>query len=162
MPSTWRLLALFTTWSMLLRGIGRIECLVPVYVTQTAINVTLSLILVRWLGLLGPVLGTVVGFCSVTVWWLPQVLKRELRLSRNSLAYAVAGPSVLMSASVVVVRLVATKYPPANWLAWFGSTATFSLVFLLAAWWLCLATHERRLWGLRFQTWCGAKRSVIA
>ena len=67
--------------SILLIGLGRARSIALMSVPDAILNLALSVALVRWIGVVGVALGTVVGELATTFWYLPVLCNRNLHLS---------------------------------------------------------------------------------
>jgi O-antigen/teichoic acid export membrane protein len=85
------LLALFTVWTWPVTGIGRVAKLLPVQVTSTALNVVISIVATKYIGIEGPLLGTLAGFVMVSSWGFSRLLSREMGISPRRLWTAAGG-----------------------------------------------------------------------
>jgi O-antigen/teichoic acid export membrane protein len=68
--------ALFSLWGWLFCGTGQVAGLVPMLVVGTAINLAFSLLGTWLFGLPGPLIGTLVAFLGVYIWFLPLLLRK--------------------------------------------------------------------------------------
>lgn len=143
------LLAIFSLWGWCISGTGQIALMVPGVVVQTIINLTLSVILTIKFGLIGPVLGTLVGFVTISTWYLPCALHRLFSTSVLLLAKAVALPLVSAVPFALALWRLSMTFPPRGWVE-LGSEMSLAATFYLASWWLVgLSSDERRLWRQR-------------
>jgi O-antigen/teichoic acid export membrane protein len=67
--------------SILLIGLGRAKAIARVSVPDAVLNLVLSVLLVRWLGVVGVALGTIVGELVTSFWYIPVLCNRELHLA---------------------------------------------------------------------------------
>ncbi|HVH31107.1 MAG TPA: polysaccharide biosynthesis C-terminal domain-containing protein, partial [bacterium] len=67
--------------SILLIGLGRARSIALMSVPDALLNLALSVALIRWIGIVGVALGTVVGELATTFWYLPVLCNRDLHLS---------------------------------------------------------------------------------
>jgi len=133
-----------------LMGLDRHRSLIPVMWTEALLNVGLSVVLVRPLGVVGVALGTTVPSLLLTPTVYPRLFGRVLSVSpvrvwrdlwlRPSLAML---PFVL--ATLAFERLTA----PASLFAFFAQVAVALPLAAAGAWWIGLGRDER-LSALRF------------
>jgi O-antigen/teichoic acid export membrane protein len=137
------LLSLFSLWGWCFSGTGRLPLLLPAFLIQTVINVGLSLHLARTLGLIGPLLGTFLGFVAVSLWYLPKLLRQEFGTPLTQLFKAVVSPLMLAVPYSVALWWIASVYPPVGWFELGGQLATAVLAYL-AFWWLAMLDRDQR------------------
>lgn len=140
------LLPIFSLWAWCINGSGQVRLIVPGLVVQTAINLVLSILLTIRFGLVGPVLGTTLGFVSVSSWYLPRLLNRCFATSLVELFKATAWPAASALPFAVVVWCISRALPVSGW---FDMAAEMSIAALgyLVAWWLVgLSAGEKDLW----------------
>jgi len=75
------LMGLFSLWGWCLSGTGFIKEQVPIYIFNGIINLLFSIILTYFLGVSGPLIGTLVGFLLVYSWMIPTKLKKLLNVN---------------------------------------------------------------------------------
>jgi len=141
--------ALFVVWGMCLQGAGKISAMVPVFAAQTVINVGASVGLTWWLGLTGPVLGTLVSFVLITLWWLPKILNRELGVPGLALACAFLIPIFSGLLCAAGARAITLQFAPQSWPEIIGAMLGFSGLWMVFAWFVLLSAGERKLWSAR-------------
>ncbi len=140
------LLAIFSLWGWCINGIGQVRMIMPGLVVQTAINFVFSIALTLKVGILGPVLGTTLGFVCVSSWYLPKLLHQCFATSPLDLARAAGWPIVSALPFAVLVWLMARSFPPRGWVDMAAEMSAAALAYL-AAWWLVgLSRHEKDLW----------------
>jgi peptidoglycan biosynthesis protein MviN/MurJ (putative lipid II flippase) len=108
-------------------------------VPDALLNLALSVVLVRWIGVVGVALGTVVGELATTFWYLPVLCNRDLGLSGWAFFSRVwARPLLSLPPAAAVAWTVHTAlggWPPAAVLfIGAGTTATvyFGTYFLFS------------------------------
>ena len=125
--------------SILLIGLGRARAIALMSVPDALLNLALSVVLVRWIGVVGVALGTVVGELATTFWYLPVLCNRQLGLSGWAFFSRVwTRPLLSLPPAAVVAWMVHTalgEWPPAAALfieavttaaAYFGTYFLFS------------------------------------
>lgn len=78
-------LSLFTLWMWPMTGIGRIAKLLPVQVSSTVLNVIVSILATKYVGMEGPLIGTLAGFTLISSWGFTTLLSREMGVSAREL-----------------------------------------------------------------------------
>lgn len=144
------LLAIFSLWSWLFGGTGKIASIAPVGVTASAVNVIVSVLATWRVGVTGPLIGTLCGFCFVSLWWLPFLMRREFGFSLRRLLAAVVSPVVIAAPVPLVAAIVmwATNHQP-GWILLLTEMSATALITLGWSWLAVLAAHERALWRSR-------------
>jgi O-antigen/teichoic acid export membrane protein len=143
------LLAIFSLWGWSIGGTGQVAEVVPGTIVQTVINLALSLILTFMFGTIGPVLGTLAGFLTVSSWYLPRLLRRLFDTSVSALIRAALLPLISGVPFGIMLWWLSNAFPPVGWIE-MASEMSFSAGFYLASWWLMgLTSVERQLWRQR-------------
>jgi O-antigen/teichoic acid export membrane protein len=144
------LLAIFSLWAWCINGTGRVRMIMPGMLVQTGINLMFSIVLTIEWGLIGPVLGTTLGFFAVSVWYLPLLLKRCFATSPAALLKAAVWPMLSAIPFGIGVWFVALAFPAHGWLE-MAVEMSLAAVSYLAVWWLVgLSAREKDLWLQRF------------
>lgn len=84
-------LSLITLWTWPITGIGRIAKLLPVQLSSTALNAAVSILATKYIGITGPLIGTLGGFALIASWGFTKVLSREMGVSPDRLWRAATG-----------------------------------------------------------------------
>lgn len=152
------LMSMITVWGMTLRGLGILRPQAKVFALQTVVNVTFSIVLTLHLGSIGPVLGTLISFLSITIWRLPLVLKASFGTSLSGLAHVAIAPIVLGVMQVVMWDLYSNDWQPTNWLELVAAILGALTLYSMSAVLLICNQSERRLWLERVRTFLGTRR----
>ncbi len=138
------LVALLSLWGWCFSGSGQIRTLVPVAVAGSVVNIVTSVIATRLIGLPGPLLGTLIGSGTSSLWYFPLALRRTFGTSVPELVRAAAAPLVWGLPIGAALTWFARLHAPVGW----GGLLTESgavVALLLACWWhLGLTAGERR------------------
>jgi O-antigen/teichoic acid export membrane protein len=145
------LLGIISLWGWVFSGTGKVRVMVPVLAVGAVVNVTVSVLSTLAFGPVGPLLGTLVTYLSVSLWWLPLLLRREFQTELRTLFKAVAQPLLIGLPYGVGVWLVASSHQPVGWLGLGAELATCSLVYLLLWWRVGFSSEERHLWFARLR-----------
>jgi O-antigen/teichoic acid export membrane protein len=142
--------SLSSLWGWALVGTGQIGRWLPYGLAFTAVNVAVSIVGARTLGLVGPALGSFVAFLLVSAWALPLVLKQTFQVSPRLLCRAALLP-LLWGGPYAVCLWVLAKRPSV--LSWPALLIELSVGILLGVglWWvLTLDRKTRAVWRVRF------------
>lgn len=140
------LLAIFSLWGWCINGTGQIRAIMPGLVAQTIINVSFSVILTVKLGMVGPVLGTLVGFIAVSSWYFPWLLRRLFETSLMELFKATVLPLISGIPFALMVWWMARALPPWGWIDMGIEMGGAATVYLLSWWLIGLSSVEKELW----------------
>ena len=140
------LLAIFSLWTWCINGIGEVRTILPGIAAQSAINFALSILLTLKLGLIGPLLGTTFGFLSVSIWYLPILLRRRFETRAVDLFSAMGWPLASALPFVAIVWSLSRTLPVHGWFDMAVEMSATALGYL-ATWWLVgLSAGEKSLW----------------
>ena len=108
--------------------------LVPMTIVSSVVNVALSVALTPRLGIVGPLLGTLIAVSTTSFWYLPVLLQREFGIRTTHLLGAALTPiasGALFGAGLV---WISTNFPPTGWVTLGAEMSSAALAFL-ALWW---------------------------
>lgn len=143
------LLSLLSLWGWVFTGTGEVRRVVRPVVIQTLFNFVASVLLTKPLGAVGPLVGTFIGFMSVTAWVFPLHLRRTFGFSVRKLFAAVVKPVALGVPYVVGLWLFERLHAPDNWFELGGEMLVSALLYLALAWLLVLTPDDREMWRAR-------------
>ena len=146
------LIGIVTLWDWCFGGTGKVAALVPVTVVATVINVGLSLALTPALGVVGPLLGTLVAMTLTTVWYVPVLLRRHFGTSLRRLATAVAVPLGWAVPYAGLSLWFAASHDPAGWLMLLSEMAAWPLIFLSLFWFVGIRKGRRSEYAERVRS----------
>ena len=144
-------LAVFSLWGWLLSGTGNIGRWVPYALWFMALNVLVSVASTLTWGLVGPLLGTLVGFGAVHAWGMPRVLKQIFGLSASDLWRPALIPLLWALPYVGVWWLIANRQASLGWPQLIGELAVSGAGGLALWWYLGLGANGRTVWRERLQ-----------
>lgn len=144
-------LAIFSLWGWLLSGTGNIGRWVPYAMAFMAINVVVSVTGTLTLGLVGPLLGTLVGFLTVHAWGMPRVLRQLFGIGIGELWRPALVPLTWALPYVAVWWVIADRQGPLGWLSMLAQMAVCGAGGLALWWFLGLGPGGRTDWRHRFQ-----------
>ena len=143
------LVALQSLWCWCFTATGQVRQIVPLTIIGAVLNLSVSIVLVNYLGVAGPLLGTAIGLGSVGLWVLPLQLKWAFGTSPLALVKAVL-PSFLWAATSASALWWFTRFhQPTSWLALgfeMSAAALLSVAFCVA---FLLSSEERSTWRTR-------------
>lgn len=154
------LMGTFTVWSMCFRGTGLARQVMPVFVAQTVVNVTMSLWLTHSLGLIGPVLGTTISFVVVTLWWLPLLVQHYFHVPLGALVRAFGLPPALGAPFALCWYWLTRSHSPWGWCGLLVEMGAMALFYLLVAWMVLCSADERIRWSERARTFLGRQMAA--
>lgn len=149
--------AVVALWGWCFGGTARIPLLVKASVAETVINVVVSVALTHRLGLLGPLLGTLIGLLGVSVWYLPRLLHKVFGTRTRELVKAVVTPVLLGMPYAAGLLWITGAYPPRGWFSLIAHMGVAVLVYLGGWWALMLDSESRRRVTQRAALALGAK-----
>lgn len=145
------MLAIFSLWGWCVSGTGKIAEMSNAMVIQAIINVTLSIVLTRHLGCVGPVLGTLISFIAVSAWYLPKLLKQLFGVSLIELIGAIAGPLELGLPYAALIWWAAEMHDSGGLFKTASEIILAALLYVTGWWLLILKRPERADWSRRLR-----------
>jgi O-antigen/teichoic acid export membrane protein len=143
------LLGLLNLWGWCFSGTGQVRRVVAPSVVATVINLAASLFLTWRLGLVGPVLGTLVANLTISIWWLPLLMRRVFGIAPSTLIWAVVWPLVWGVPYALGLWWIAHVHQPWGWVGLFAEMGIAALAFLVLSSVAILSPTDRALWRLR-------------
>lgn len=134
-----------TPAAALLQAIGKNEEFVYSEIANAVLNLGLSILLVRPLGLLGVALGTLVASLCTSAWVVPLLACRSAGLPKISYLKRAVLPPLLVGAVVAGIAAMVQSYSPATTSMFsitvkaLGVAAVYSIIYLA-----CASTQEER------------------
>lgn len=144
-------LGLLSLWGWCFSGTGNVAKLVLPAIVGMGVNLVVSLVSTHIFGMIGPLLGTSVAFVTVSLWWLPLLLRQEFGTSLRQLFLAVAKPLGVGIPYAVVVWLFARSHTPWGWFGLASEMGLTTLLYLILAWFFVLSAAERMDWSSRLR-----------
>lgn len=141
--------SIYSLWGWQLFGTGNIGRWVPYAVMFTMLNVTVSILGTSALGLVGPLLGTLLGFLLINSWALPRVLKQIFELSPWTLWRTALAPLTWGLLYTATLWLIARTHTPWGWLGLAMEMGVSGLGGLALWWTLSLNKDGRTQWKYR-------------
>src|SRR5262245_12764981 len=126
-------------------GINRHQGLIPVFVGEALANILLSIVLVRYLGIVGVAWGTALPRLVVSLFIGPLYARRHAGVSlRGYCAQVLLRPAVGMIPFTLVTLATEMWWPAASLWAFFGQVLAALVTAGLGAWFVVLTSGERR------------------
>ncbi len=140
------LLPFASLWGWVFQGQGRTPRLVGMTIVSTVLNVGISVAATRQLGMVGPLLGTLLSLVLYQLWMIPRLLWEEFRISPRRLTLAIV-PSMVLGVPIgLVIWWFSRRWPASDWFGLILRMGMASLVYPILAWFLVLDREERALW----------------
>jgi O-antigen/teichoic acid export membrane protein len=142
---------LFSLWIWAFMGTGVLRPLVPYSVASAVINLVASIVCTQRLGIVGPVLGTLVSNVLVYSWALPLLLRKLFGISLTHLLGAAGAPLLMSGTFAGSLHYVFRGRLPTTWTTLIIELALSGSAYLVLAWVLLFGQAERGVWAARFQ-----------
>ncbi len=130
-------------------GTGRIRMLTIPALISSGLNLGLSIVLARLVGVAGPLLGTTATFLGFTMWVYFFILRREFGVRLRSIAVAILVPLAWGLPYIVAWRWFAHAQGRFGWLSLMAQMTVASLGFLALGVVAILSPSERAIWRSR-------------
>ncbi len=136
------LLSITTLWDWCFGGTAKVRVLVPITIVSSVINVALSIALTPRLGIVGPLLGTLIAVSTTSLWYIPLLLQREFGIPSKRLLEAALTPIAIGALFGAGLMWVATNHTPAGWIA-LGAEMSAAAIAFLTLWWF-IGVHRAK------------------
>jgi O-antigen/teichoic acid export membrane protein len=143
------LLSIFTLWTWCFVATGHVRRLLPVSIISAVINVAVSLLLIRLVGMIGPVLGTLIAYVATSLWHLPGLLQRVFGTPPRELARSITMPLLLGLPYGAGLWWIAHSHQPPGWLALLAEMGAAAILYWAFAWVVIVKRSERTTWIAR-------------
>ncbi len=143
---------LLSLWHWMFFGTANVAKIIPLSLTTSAINLLASLGFTVWLGLPGPLLGTLTGF-MVSIVWSPLLLNQTFATPLKPLFWAFLKPLGFGIPYLAALWWFSRNFQSyfRGWF-WLGAQMSIAaLLFLVLAWLVILEAAERERWYARIQ-----------
>ncbi|MEA5581399.1 MATE family efflux transporter [Nodularia harveyana UHCC-0300] len=145
------LLGILSLWGWCFSGTGNQPKLVLPSILAAGINFIASIICTRFLGIIGPLLGTFIAFTTVSLWQLPLLMREVFSTSVKQLFLAVVQPLAVGIPYGLVIWYIAKSHTPWGWIGLGIEMSLAALIYLIIAWLLVLNESERQQWRDRLK-----------
>ena len=120
----------------ILLGMGRHRVLATVLLLEGAMNLLLSLFLVRRMGIVGVAWGTAIPLACTSLFFLPRHMCRELDVPLGTfLARAYRLPLILAAFQAVVLWLISREFPVHSYVGVLLQIASSGIVYCVGFGW---------------------------
>jgi hypothetical protein len=144
--------AISSLWGWVIFGSGRIASWTPYAVAFGIVNICVSVAATKWLGIVGPLLGTATAFLLVDSWGMPTVIRQIFGVRRADLYRSVLRPFAWGAPYAYSVYLAVAIVDPTSWLAIATAAAASVTVGGLLWWFVGLKHADRQLWVAQTRT----------
>jgi O-antigen/teichoic acid export membrane protein len=149
-------------FEMIIISISRHRSYAYVIAAEGVLNLVLSLVLVRSLGLMGVALGTLMAQLAGTGWFLPWSGSRAMRISLRDIASDVVKPlGVTIGLTMTIAGGFAVLLRPQSWITLSAAVATTLAVFVATYWRSGADDWERELSRQGFARLAAVSRVAI-
>jgi O-antigen/teichoic acid export membrane protein len=143
------LLASLSLWNWCFSGTGQLRRVVGAAAVGTAINLAASVLFTWRLGPVGPLLGTLVSFLAVNLWYMPLQLRRTFGTPLRPLALALGTPLAWCLPYAAALWGIARVHTPRGWPGLALEMGLAALGFLAFSYAVLLGPADRAAWRAR-------------
>jgi len=115
------------------------------------LNLVLSFVLGRWVGLYGVTLATVIGYGITEVWYNPYLFCRQYQLSLRTFATESLKAVLLSVPWLAGVWMLAHRQAAIGWFSLGSEFTAMSLLGAAYAWSIIFTRSDRALWRGRMR-----------
>jgi len=135
-------------------GLNRHRGIVPIFGTEAAVNLGLSIWLVQAIGIQGVAWGTTIPRVVVALVAMPWYLRRVLGIPMPTFWFnAWVRPLVSMMPFAFATYGIQRQWPASNLVVFFAQVALALPVAVVGAWFLCLTRDERQRYRALLLQW---------
>jgi len=134
----------FSIMTVTVTALDRHRPLVPIFLAETIANVAISIVLVRWIGIVGSALGTLIPQLVTRLSVGPWYVKREFGIHPTKYlkdVYLRTWVSVIPFG--LASLLIKETWPPAGLVVFFAQVMLALPLAVLGAWWFALDAQDR-------------------
>jgi O-antigen/teichoic acid export membrane protein len=125
-------------------GINKHGALIPVFLAEAAVNLVLSVLLVRRYGVVGTAIGTLVPRLIISTLIGPWLMRRHLGISLRAFWLAAFVQPILAMIPFAAASMTMERLYPAHSLAvYFGQVILLLPFVAISTWYICLSVEER-------------------
>lgn len=146
-------------WCM--TGTGRVRMLVVPSLISSTINLSTSILLARYVGVAGPLLGTTVTILTFSIWVNSGLIRRTFGVPMRSMARSVAVPMAWGLPYTGGLWWLSTSQRHVGWLGLAAQMGLASTGFLGLAAAILLTPDERAAWRGRLGAGLGRLKAII-
>ena len=152
------LIGVLSLWAWCFTGTGRVRRIAGPGIASATLNMALSIGLTATLGLIGPLLGSLIAILTVNLSTMLTRLRQDFGVSIRALLRAVIVPAALGLPYAMALRWASQAYPPRGWLGLAAAMGLSAAAFLLLAGRFLLSPTDRDLWRDRLRNMLGRPR----
>lgn len=128
-----------------LTGLGKQRILIPSFMAEAFVNISLSIALIKPFGVWGVALGTMIPHSVITLGFIPYYIFRSTGTARSLIYTSVVLYPVLSCVPFALTSVLIEQYFPASGLVEFFAQIIVILPLVpLAAWYLCFSPDEKK------------------
>lgn len=150
------LVSLNSLWGWTFSGTGKVRLISAQAAIGTVVNLVVSVVLTKALGLAGPLLGTTVAYLALPLWYLPMLMKREFGVSIPRLALAALVPATIGCLMAAVLFTLRHNMIARGWISLLAEMAAAGTCTLAMAFAFSFNRDERMMWLARAR-WIAAR-----
>ncbi|HVB81620.1 MAG TPA: polysaccharide biosynthesis C-terminal domain-containing protein [Candidatus Binataceae bacterium] len=140
----------FMFFALMIDMAGDTRLRVPVALGGAVLNVILSVILGRWLGLYGVTLATVIAYAAGEGWYSPYLVSRRYAVSARAIVWESARAIAMAAPCAIAVWLIANRGTHADgWVRLGMEFSAASMITFIYAWFMIMRAQDRAAWRLR-------------
>jgi O-antigen/teichoic acid export membrane protein len=138
------LMGIYSLWGWCLSGSGKIKIQIPIYAINAIINFLTALIFIKWIGISGPIIGTLIGFLSAYLILIPRALEKEFNISANKLRATIIFPLFYLLIPFILNYYYKNLFMIDNFIRLIIYYLTIMLIFSLVMAISFLSANERK------------------
>ncbi|MEK6579015.1 MAG: lipopolysaccharide biosynthesis protein [Bdellovibrionota bacterium] len=146
------LLPILSIWGWAFVAAGKSAILVPVFLSQAVMNLTLSIYFTTRIGISGPVLGTLLTYIAIPLFAIPYLMKKHFKVSPVSILRPLA--ETLNAGACVSAVLYESDFNriASHWMELLLKMGLLGGIIFILGFFTLIRTHERSLLAERFKS----------
>ncbi|MBE9011126.1 lipopolysaccharide biosynthesis protein, partial [Pseudanabaenaceae cyanobacterium LEGE 13415] len=145
-------------WKWCFVGTGLTERLVKLSIVDAIVNVGVSFIATQHLGVIGPLLGTLVSCLGIFSWWMPKLLNQAFGTSPRLLYAAISRPLLVGVPYSAISIWISINHTPFGWIGLIVEMMLTGGLYLVLSWYFVLNFNDRTVWKQRFMELLSKRR----
>lgn len=135
--------SILSMWSWCFAATNLTQKMVTMSIAQGVVNIIASILLTKYIGITGPLFGTLIGYVGVSLFWKSSVLSKTFQIDFIKLTLAWFKPLVPPLAGVFVYLYFCGAPNITSWMELF-LLASLITVFMTASCFFILLSHENK------------------